>query len=44
MSLPTELLQLLESLPEPRIVVDTTYRILAAKRPATAIKLGFASR
>lgn len=30
MSLPTELLQLLESLPEPRIVVDTTYRILAA--------------
>jgi transcriptional regulator with PAS, ATPase and Fis domain len=30
MSLPTELLQLLESLFEPRIVVDTAYRILAA--------------
>ncbi|MHC2996335.1 Fis family transcriptional regulator [Tepidiphilus sp. HLB4] len=30
MPLPTELLQLLEALPEPRIVVDTAYRILAA--------------
>jgi transcriptional regulator with PAS, ATPase and Fis domain len=30
MPLPTELLQLLDALPEPRIVVDTAYRILAA--------------
>ena len=30
MPLPSELLQLLEALPEPRIVVDPAYRILAA--------------